>query len=333
MYRKYYGFSEEPFALNPDPRFLFLARSHFEALSSMVSGIKERKGIIVVTGEVGVGKTLLLHTILKDLSEKIKTAFIFNSNLDLEDMLGTILRDLEAPLEEGDGKASSPISQFERYLVEQLTRDETVTVLIDEAQNLDERVLEGLLRFSSPAMVGSKILQIVLVGHPELEMKLHGEKLLAFQSRITVRSQIHPLTREEGRGYIKHRLKLAGANISDIFTPEAVDRIWNFSEGIPRVMNSVCDRALLIGFTNSNSIIDSRLVKEAIQEVSYLRPGKPRFIPRKLPPMSPPSKTIRWTFRSFIRPVRRSFHSIRTLMTRIMRIEPLSVRPSNHPKK
>ncbi len=333
MYRKYYGFLEEPFALNPDPRFLFLARSHFEALSSMISGIKERKGIIVVTGEVGVGKTLLLHTLLKDLSQKIKTAFIFNSNLDLEDLLATILRDLEAPVDKGDGKASSPIHQFERYLVEQLTRDETVTVLIDEAQNLEERVLEGLFRFCSPAMIGSKILQIVLVGHPELEIKLNCEKFVVFQNRMTVRSEIHPLSREESRGYIKHRLKLAGANISDIFTSEAVERIWKFSEGIPRVINSVCDRALLLGFTNSNSLIDSRLVKEAIQEVTYLRPGKPRFVPRKVPQKSLPSKTIRRTFRSFIRPLLRSFHSIRTLMTRIMRTEPLSVRPSNQPKK
>jgi len=274
MYKNYYGFSEEPFALNHDPKFLFLARSHFEALSAMMSGIQEKKGIIIISGEAGVGKTTLIYALLNDLSEKLKTAFIFNPRLDSKELLEIILRDLEVPMREGEKKLPSLLLQFRKYLNERLLREETVAIVIDEAQSLEEEVLEVLLRLSSPDIPAAKLLQTVLVGHPELEVKLDAEKLRPFQNRITVRRQVGPLTREEGRGYIKHRLKVVGRDISEIFTSEAINRIWEFAGGIPRVINLLCDRALLIGYSKSSPIIDSKIVKEARQDFTHLRPRK-----------------------------------------------------------
>ena len=274
MYKEFYGFSEEPFDLNPDPKFLYLSPSHNEALSSMMSGIKERKGLMVITGEVGVGKTILIYALLKDLSEKIKTAFIFQPRLDFKDLLKYILRDLEVPIQEKEENTRSLIDQFRKYLNERLTRDETVTIVIDEAQSLEDEVLEDLGRLSSPGPSPANLLQILLVGQTELEVRLNSEKLRSFQKRVALHHKIKPLTQEEGRGYIRHRLKLAGRSISEVFTSDAVDRICKFAEGIPRVMNLICDRALLIGYSDSRPIIDSKIAKEAIKDFSYLQPRK-----------------------------------------------------------
>jgi general secretion pathway protein A len=291
MYKNYYRFSEEPFALNHDPKFLFLARSHFQALSAMMSGIQEKKGIIIISGEAGVGKTTLIYALLKDLNEKLRTAFIFNPRLDSKELLEIILRDLEVPIREGEKKLPSLLLQFRNYLNERLLREETVAVVIDEAQSLEEEVLEVLLKLSNPDIPAAKLLQTILVGHPELEMKLDAEKLRPFKNRITVRRQVCPLTRDEGRGYIKYRLKVVGRDISEIFTSEAINRIWEFAGGMPRVMNLLCDRALLIGYSKSSPIIDSKIVKEVIQDFTHLRPRKSEIL-RSLPSQKKPSYSV-----------------------------------------
>ena len=281
MYRQFYGLSLEPFNLNPDPQFLYLARSHFEAFSSMMSGIKERKGIIVITGEPGVGKTLLIYAILKDLTDKVKTAFIFNPSMGFQNLLESILLDLNIPLDAREKNIISLLVRFRGYLNERLTREETVAVVIDEAQSLENGVLESLLRFSSAGDPATKMLQILLVGHLGLEEKLNSEKFLPYREKIRVKCRIRPFTREEGRGYLKYRLNLAGRDISEIFTPEAVSQIWGFSAGIPRVMNLLCDRALLIGCTNSSPIINLKIIKEAMRDLNYLRAGGTgTFLPR-----------------------------------------------------
>ena len=274
MYTEFYGFSEEPFTLNPDPKFLYLAHSHYEAFSSMMAGIKERKGIVLITGEGGVGKTTLIYALLKDLSEKIRTAFIFQMGLDFRDLLKSILRNLEVPINEKEENIPSFLLQFREYLNERLSRDETVTIVIDEAQSLDDEVLKDLVRLFSPDTPAAKVLQILLVGTPELEAKLNSEKLRPLKEKVAVHRQIRPLTREEGRGYIKHRLKIVGRHRSEVFTSEAVKRVWEFAEGIPRVMNLLCDRALLIGYRESRPTIDSKITEEAIKDFSYLQPRK-----------------------------------------------------------
>jgi len=274
MYKEFYGFSEEPFTLNPNPKFLYLSPSHHEALSAMMSGIKEGKGIVVITGEAGVGKTTLIYALLKDLSKKIKTAFIFQTRLDFRDLLKNILRDLEVPINEKEENISSFLLEFRRHLNERLNRDETVTIIIDEAQSLDDEVLRDLARLSSPAPPATKSPQIVLVGHPELEVRLNSGKLRPLKEQVAVHREIRRLTREETRKYIKHRLKIVGADISEVFTPEAVNRVWEFSEGIPRVINLLCDRALLNGYQTSSPIIDSKIAKETIKDISSPQPRK-----------------------------------------------------------
>lgn len=293
MYKDFYGFSEMPFALTPDPKFLFLARSHFEALSSMISGILDRKGVIVVSGEAGVGKTTIIYALLKDLDKKLKIVFIFNPKLDFQQLLENILRELEVPLREQEKKLPFILFKFKKYLNERLTRDETLAVVIDEAQSLNEEVLKDLLRLSSQDTPGAKLLQTILVGHSELEAKMVPEKPRSFQNRTVTHRQIRPLTREEGRGYIRHRLNLVGRDISEIFTSEAVNRIWEFAGGIPRVMNLICDRALFIGYNNSSPLIDSKIVKEAIKDFTHLRPLKSEVLGTVLNLGKPSNRTLR----------------------------------------
>jgi general secretion pathway protein A len=275
MDRESYGFSENPFALHPDPKFLYLAHSHWEALSTMMSGIKGRKGIVVITGVAGVGKTILIYALLKDLSEKIRSTFIFNPRLDFQNMLENILLDLEVPIREGGENIYSLLGHFRKYLDERLSHDETVVIIIDEAQSLHDEVLESLFGLSSPEAPAAKLLQILLVGHPDLERKLDSEKLRPFRKRIASYGRIEPLMREETRGYLRHRLKMVGGSISEVFTPSSVNQVWEFAGGIPRVMNLLCERAFLIRESTSRPLIDSKILRKAAKDLDYLRPGKP----------------------------------------------------------
>jgi general secretion pathway protein A len=296
MYREFYGFSEEPFSLPPDPKFLYLSLSHFETLSSMVTGIQQRKGILVVTGEAGIGKTILIYALLKDLTEKIRTAFVLQTRVDFKNLLKNILRDLEVPFKEEEDSIPSLIVEFRKYLEERLSKDETVTIVIDEAQSLDEEVLESLFGLSNSDSPASKLLQILLVGHKELEEKLNAEKLRPLRSKVGVRCRIRPLTREEGREYIKHRLKLVGRDICEVFAPVAINQIWQFAEGIPRIMNLVCDRAFIIGCNASKPKIDSKIIGEAIKDIGYLQPSKSKTLSPELSQKKPRSTIFRILF-------------------------------------
>ena len=280
MYKEFYGFSEEPFDLQPNPRFLYLARSHCEALSAMISGIKGRKGLIAVTGEAGIGKTLLLYGLLKDLSEKIRTAFVFSPPSDFPHLLKSILQDLGMSLGGEKEDTDRLMLQFKNYLHERLPGDETVAIVLDEAQNLDEKTLEDLGRLFTLDTPATKLLQLILVGHPDLEVKLNSKRLRPLKKRIAVRCRIRPLNRDEGRGYLKYRLNQAGRDISEVFTSEAAHRVWEFAGGIPRVMNLLCSRALDFGYHHSSPVIDSQIVQEAMQDLAYLQSEKskvPRF--------------------------------------------------------
>ncbi len=275
MGKDFYGFQEEPFKLSPNPKFLYFSSSHYAVLSSILYWIEERKSLMVITGEVGVGKTILLYALLRVLSQQIKTAFIFNPKLDFKGLLTNILRDLGVPIAEKEEDLDSLKLRFSEYLRERPGINEAVTIIIDEAQSLDEEVLEDLGRLLVSVSPATRGLQILLVGQPELEVKLNSERLRFIKDRIAIHGKITPLTREEGRGYIRHRLKMAGRDISEVFTSDAVTRIWSFAAGIPRVMNLICDRALLIGYRASSPIIDSEIAEEAIKDFLYLQPDKP----------------------------------------------------------
>ena len=265
MYEEFFGFSQRPFNVTPDPTFLFMTDSHQEALASLLYGIQERRGFISVSGEVGTGKTTLLNYLITILDKKVKTIFIFNTLIPFEDLLKEILRNLA--LRAVDGTKISMIRKLNLYLLKTLERDENVAILIDEAQNLSNEVMEELRMLSNMETGEAKLLQIVLVGQPELERKLNSQELRQLKQRIGIRRQIRPLTGEESRQYIDDRLQKMGAKREDIFTPEALDLICRYSAGIFRSINIICDNAFLIGYALKKKPIDAGIIREVLGDM------------------------------------------------------------------
>jgi len=272
MYKDYYGFSDYPFSLTPDLRFLFLAVTHCEALASMLEGVRERRGVTLITGEPGTGKTTLIYALLKDLSEKIKTAFVYHTTIEFPDLLKEILQDLG--VRSRGNSISELLLLFGKYLQERLAQDETVAVIVDEAQNLGVEAIRNLFGLSQRESPTAKLVQIILVGQTELETKLDSTELQAFSKQIAIRRRIHPLNPKECEEYIDHRLKVVGSSSAKIFTPEAIDRISRSSGGIPRIINILCDNALIDGCTNRPKI-DGRIAEKTIQQMDYLQTQPP----------------------------------------------------------
>jgi len=273
MYKEFYGFSEDPFNLTPDPSFLFTPPRYDEVRSSIESGIKERKGVMVITGEVGTGKTTLINALLKELSEEIKTAFIFNPKLTFRQLLKTALWELKIPV--AGENTPSLLAKLNAFLNERMAKDENVLLVIDEAQNLTPRVLDDLGRLYQQVPSGVNTLQTLLVGQLELDTKLNSEALRRFKQRITIHKQINLLNVQESRDYIDHRLRVVGSSSAKVFTPEAVEVICEYAKGIPRVINLICDGALFGGFEASAPVIDAQMVREAIAENEITVEGKP----------------------------------------------------------
>ena len=247
-------------------------------MSSMIAGIRERKGITVVTGEVGTGKTTLVYAVLSGLTGRIRTAFVFHTTVGFQDLLQNILQELGEKIVEDN--LTSLIIQFHRYMRERMARDETVAIVIDEGQNLKVDVIENLFRLFTRESPSAKLIQILLIGQPELEPKLDTIELQAFKDRVTTRYRIDKLNEKECREYIEHRLKVAGSEGARIFEPEAVRLIGKFSQGIPRVINTLCDRALVNGYIASRKVVDGKLARETLREMSYLRPKAGPFFRR-----------------------------------------------------
>ena len=271
MYEKFYGFSQEPFNPSPDPKFLYLTPTHSEAFSAMLSGIRERKAITVITGEPGTGKTTLIQALLSDLDKNVKTALVFFTNIGFKDLLKNILYELEIPVKGED--ASGLLEKFYRYLSER-PQNETVAIIIDEAQGLKTSVLKDLLRLWDSPDLRSGLLQTVLVGQPELKTNLDSTELRDLRKRIAAQCHIRPLTLKESKAYIDHRLRIVGSSSSKVLRPEVVDRICDFAKGIPRTINMVCDAALLIGYAKSRHEIDAKIIKEAVNDLSLFEPAK-----------------------------------------------------------
>src|SRR3989338_10433961 len=267
IYLSFFSLKEKPFAITSNPSYLFLSQRHKEALSYLTYGIKERAGFIEITGEVGTGKTTICRALLNQLDEKTKTAFIFNSSLSELQLLQTIIEDLGIKT---DKKTRGGLfSDLNRFLIEQLALNNNVVVIIDEAQNLSLRLLEQIRMLSNLEAENEKLLQIVLVGQPELREKLNSPKLRQLRQRIAVRYHIGALDKEEVPRYILHRLHRAGATngSSAIFDDRAFKEIYKYSGGIPRLINIVCDKALLLGYVLEKRQLDSEIIKRSIAEI------------------------------------------------------------------
>jgi type II secretory pathway predicted ATPase ExeA/phage tail protein X len=312
MYTSFYHFTEKPFNLTPDPKFLFYTPSHREALASMIYGINERRGFVVITGEVGTGKTTLIYTLLNNLNEKVKTAFVYHTTATFEQLLGHILIDLNVPVVTEDKMAL--LQKLNDHLVRNIAQDETLAIIIDEAQNLPSQVLEELRLLSNLETTKQKLIQILLVGQSELEAKLDSQELRQLKQRIGIRRTIKPLTLEESREYIEHRLNVAGSTTSQVFTSDAVALICKHANGIPRMINILCDNAFLIGYSLSKEKIPGKIIGEVVRDLG-IDVEKPVFAAATdaaLPPAEPkpPSRNISFYLVSFILLIMLTFISL-----------------------
>jgi type II secretory pathway predicted ATPase ExeA len=277
MYNEFYGFSEKPFEITPNPKFLYLTSSHRKAMDAMMKGIESRQGFISITGEVGTGKTTLIYSLLTSLDDKVKTAFIFHTLITFEEFLGSILRELYLEVTGKDKKTL--LHQLVEYLLH-LGNDEMVAVIIDEAQHLTIETLQELEKLSDLGSLASWRLQIVFVGQPEFENILNSPSLKILNQRIRIRREITTMTAEESRDYIEHRLKLVGSSTSKTFTPKAISVIIKHTKGIPRIINIVCDNALLNGFNESKKKIDEKIIREVIKNLEG--PSRWKFRPMRI---------------------------------------------------
>ncbi|MDP2911875.1 MAG: XrtA-associated ATPase [Candidatus Omnitrophota bacterium] len=265
MYLEYYGLREKPFSVTADPSFLYLSKKHREAISHMQYGIQERMGFLEITGEIGAGKTTICKALLNKLDERTKTAFILNGNLSEVQLLQAITEDFGIQVK--NKNKITMINELNKFLLDQLKLKNNAVLIIDEAQNLKPSLLEQVRLLSNLETEKEKLLQIILVGQPELREKLASQELKQLRQRIAIRYHISPLLKDEAKGYISHRLSVAGVNNGDIFQEDAFEEIFKFSGGIPRLINILCDKALLSGFTADKKTIDSRMVKKCAKEI------------------------------------------------------------------
>jgi general secretion pathway protein A len=265
MYLGFYGLREKPFSLSPDPRYLFLSASHREALAHLLYGIEEGEGFIEVIGQVGTGKTTLCRTLLDRIGSDAEIAYIFNPSPSEVELLSAINREFGLPT--AARTRTDLLDALNQFLVEKNAAGRRVLLVIDEAQNLDPAVLEQVRLLSNLETDRAKLLQIVLIGQPELEENLSRSDLRQLRQRITVRWTLRPLSRPEVAEYLEHRLRVAGRADPRLFTPSALRALTRASRGIPRLINALCDRALLAGYTEGCREIDARLVRRAAREL------------------------------------------------------------------
>jgi len=289
MYLRFFGLLEKPFNATPDPRFLYMSPGHREALAQLYYGTQQRKGFIVLTGQVGTGKTTLLHALRQRLDGQTAVSFIFTSTLPFDDILEYVLADLGIAKRQ-ESKAQRIIA-LNDFLIERERAGQNTVLIVDEAQNLSPGTMEEIRLLSNFETPTTKLLQILLVGQPELKVKLQLPVLGQLKQRIGLRCQIPPLTAGETRSYVRNRLRIAGARDLGIFTDSAVERMAEYAGGIPRIINILGDHCLLFGYADQLRRIERSTVTEAIE---YLEEGMPTqrrilSIGRKIP-----RRRLRW---------------------------------------
>jgi general secretion pathway protein A len=287
-YTRFYGFSENPFSISPDPKFFFSSESHSEALAGLLYGITQRKGFVLLLGEEGIGKTTLIHHLINTLERNVKTIFFPQSEIAFEQLLKGILLNLGIPLK--TEVKGSMLHDLYHYLIRTLEQDENVAIIIDDAHNISLPAIEELRLLSNLETSRSKLLQIVMVGQPALKAKLRSKVIRQINQRIVISSQLGPLTEEESLRYIEHRLKIAGRGSSEIFTDEALSMICRYGKGNPLAINILCSNALFVGYGRAEKRISAATVRTIRREKDILmgevapKPssGMKRNLPRKI---------------------------------------------------
>jgi general secretion pathway protein A len=265
MYKSYFGLRENPFNVNPDPRYLYLTKQIEEALTGLMYGIQTRKGFITLTGEVGTGKTTLVNRLLDWLRQRrTRTAFLFNSRMNTSHLFDFILAEFEIACE--SRTKSQQLMKLNQWLLERYRAGETAVLIVDEAQNLSYPVLEEIRMLTNLETSTEKLLQIVLSGQPELEEKLKLPQLRQLKQRITLRCKTAPLTKEQTHAYIAERLRIAGTTGEQIFSPEAMDTVHMYSLGIPRVVNLLCEHALINTYVEQERVVTPKIVEDIARE-------------------------------------------------------------------
>ena len=265
MYLDYYGLTEPPFNITPNPRFLFYSTKHREAFNHLLFGLRERKGFVQLTGEVGAGKTTLCRAMLDELGKNFSTALILNPALDADGLIRAVAGEFGLDVKGCDRLET--IAAINRFLLAEAAAGRDAALIIDEAQDLTNELLEQVRLLSNLETDDRKLLQIVLMGQPELRDRLNDHSLRQLRQRITVRYHLTPLTRTEVGQYVQHRLAVSGANGVPYFTTPALWRIHAYAKGIPRLVNAVCDKSLLTGFVQQSDEIDFTIVGRAIREL------------------------------------------------------------------
>ncbi len=265
MYCEYFGFAKRPFELTPDPAFLYLGEAHREGLATLVYGVQSRKGFVLITGEVGTGKTTLIHALLGQLDSTAACAFIFNPSLEPLEFFHLLFNDLgiETPCR----TKSEYLLELNSFLITRLEKNEPTLLIIDEAQNLSVEMLEEIRLLSNLETPTSKLIQIMMVGQPELRDLLARPELRQLRQRIALRHQLRPFDEREICDYVGERLARAGYSGRDLFKPAALKDLYNVTGGIPRLVNSVCDLALLLAYSRQKTVLDAALIREAAADL------------------------------------------------------------------
>jgi len=278
MYLSFYGLKKQPFHITPDPEFLYLSPSHKEALAAIIYGVEEKKGFVAIIGDVGTGKTTILRSYLDEKKDgSLKIIYVFNAKLSFEGLLKTIYRELGLPIESDD--AVEMVNKLYEVLIEEYRQGNTVVLVVDEAQNMPVDTLESLRMISNLETSQDKLIQIVLVGQPEFERTLNSDRLRQLRQRIAIRATILPLTKSESLDYVKFRLQKAGAPSSLVFTAPALKEIIKKAQGVPRVLNVLCDNALITGLGYGQKPVTKKIAKEVIRDAE----GGSIFVRRHLP--------------------------------------------------
>jgi general secretion pathway protein A len=265
MYKDFFGLKDNPFAVSPNPKYLFLTKQIEEALSGLMYGIQTRKGFVTLTGEVGTGKTTLVNRLLEWLRhQRARTAFLFNSRMNSSQLFDFILAEFEIPCEIRD--KSQQLLRLNKWLLERFKAGENAVLILDEAQNLSQAVLEEIRLLTNLETSSEKLLQIVLSGQPELEDKLKLPQLRQLRQRIMLRCKTYPLTKDQTGEYIRERLRIAGSARDSIFDVKALETIHLYSLGIPRVINLICEHSLINAYTENECPIEAKTVEEVARE-------------------------------------------------------------------